>query len=73
MKKLVPAVALFVLACSTSSAHAVVGVVDDVAAATLLVPYFEVDLAHPDGANTLFSVNNASATAVLAPTGAVTS
>ncbi len=34
--------------------------------ATLLLPYFEVDLANPAGMTTLFSVNNASATAVLA-------
>ncbi|MGV3519001.1 hypothetical protein, partial [Luteitalea sp.] len=33
--------------------------------ATLLLPYFEVDLANPAGATTLFSINNASATAVL--------
>jgi hypothetical protein len=38
----------------------------DQPAATLLLPYFEVDLAHPAGANTIFSINNASATAVLA-------
>jgi hypothetical protein len=38
----------------------------DQPAATLLLPYFEVDLANPAGANTIFSVNNASATAVLA-------
>jgi hypothetical protein len=30
-------------------------------AATFLIPYFEVDLGHPGGSNTLFSVNNASA------------
>jgi hypothetical protein len=35
-------------------------------AATLLLPYFEVDLANPAGANTYFAINNASATAVLA-------
>jgi hypothetical protein len=40
--------------------------VADQPAATLLLPYFEVDLANPAGANTLFTVNNASATAVLA-------
>ena len=34
--------------------------------ATLLLPYFEVDLDHPAGVTTLFSINNASATAVLA-------
>jgi hypothetical protein len=33
--------------------------------ATLLLPYFEVDLDNPEGTTTLFSVNNASATAVL--------
>jgi hypothetical protein len=35
-------------------------------AATLLLPYFEVDLDNAQGINTIFSVNNASATAVLA-------
>jgi hypothetical protein len=34
--------------------------------ATLLLPYFEVDLDNMQGQDTLFSVNNASATAVLA-------
>src|SRR6202045_4136253 len=36
-----------------------------VPAATLLLPYFEVDLNNPNGLTTLFSVNNASATAAL--------
>jgi hypothetical protein len=40
--------------------------VDDVPAATLLLPYFEVDLNSPSGITTLFSVNNASAAPVLA-------
>jgi hypothetical protein len=44
-------------------AFAVIGTVDDVPAATLLLPYFEVA---PSGINTLFSINNASATAALA-------
>lgn len=35
-------------------------------AATLLLPYFEVDLDNPSGRSTLFTINNASATAVLA-------
>ncbi len=39
---------------------------DQVPAATLLLPYFEVDLDNRGGSTTLFSVNNASATAVLA-------
>jgi hypothetical protein len=40
--------------------------IDAVPAATLLLPYFEVDLDNPDGVNTLFSVNNASAAPALA-------
>jgi len=47
-------------------ARAEICTVDDVPAATLLLPYFEVDLVNPDGVNTLFSVNNASANAALA-------
>ncbi len=39
--------------------------IGDQPAATLLLPYFEVDLENPGGANTLFSVNNASASAAL--------
>ena len=46
-------------------AAASVCVLDDPPAATLLLPYFEVDLARPDGLTTLFSINNASSTAVL--------
>jgi hypothetical protein len=44
---------------------AVICTIDAVPAATLLLPYFEVDLNNPNGLTTLFSVNNASATAVL--------
>jgi hypothetical protein len=47
-------------------ARAVIGTIDEVPAATLLLPYFEVDLNNPNGLTTLFSINNASATAVLA-------
>ncbi len=35
-------------------------------AATLLLPYFEVDMARPNGQTTIFEVNNSSATAVMA-------
>jgi hypothetical protein len=35
-------------------------------AATMLIPYFEVDLGNPAGQTTLFSVNNASARSTLA-------
>lgn len=41
-------------------------IVAAVPAATLLLPYFEVDLANSSGANTQFSLNDASATAMLA-------
>ncbi|HXO21059.1 MAG TPA: hypothetical protein VOA87_14180, partial [Thermoanaerobaculia bacterium] len=47
-------------------AGAVICTIDDVPAATLLLPYFEVDLANPNGVTTLFSVDNAAAAAVLA-------
>jgi hypothetical protein len=40
--------------------------ITDQPSATLLLPYFEVDLANPAGANTLFTINNASASAILA-------
>lgn len=40
--------------------------VDAVPAATLLVPYFEVNLDNPNGVTTLFSINNASAAATIA-------
>jgi PKD domain/IPT/TIG domain len=46
-------------------AGAVVCTIDAVPAATLLVPYFEVDLGNTTGSETLFSINNASANAVL--------
>jgi hypothetical protein len=46
-------------------AGAVICAVDAVPAATLLLPYFEVDLGNTTGSETLFSINNASASAVL--------
>jgi hypothetical protein len=54
------------LAAAAAPAAAVIGTVDAVPAATLLLPYFEVDLDDPLGVTTLFSINNASATAQLA-------
>jgi hypothetical protein len=47
-------------------AAAEIGTIDDVPAATLLLPYFEVDLSNPSGVTTLFSINNASASAAIA-------
>ncbi|MDA8019886.1 MAG: hypothetical protein MPN21_20795 [Thermoanaerobaculia bacterium] len=40
--------------------------IDAVPAATLLLPYFEVDLNSSNGTNTIFSINNASAAPALA-------
>ena len=48
------------------AASAEIGTIDDVPAATLLLPYFEVDLDNPQGVTTLFSINNASASAAVA-------
>lgn len=49
----------------TDPARAVVGSADIEPGSTLLVPYFEVDLNNPNGATTLVSLTNTSATAVL--------
>ncbi len=67
MKKICLCLALASLLGLGGQAFAVIGTIDDVPAATLLLPYFEVDVDDPvGGVNTLFSINNASATAVLA-------
>jgi hypothetical protein len=68
VRKLTGSLATFIIvaALSAAPAAAVIGTVDDVPSATLLVPYFEVDLDNSNGITTLFSINNASATAVLA-------
>ena len=58
--------ALLLLLPLARPAAALICTVDQVPAATLLLPYFEVDLDNLWGAKTLFSINNASATAVLA-------
>lgn len=59
---------LAILAGLTGPAAAVIGTLDDVPAATLLLPYFEVD---PDplsfnGINTIFSIRNADSAPVVA-------
>jgi len=66
MKKTIFAVAMVALLALSGQASAVIGTIDQVPAATLLLPYFEVNLADTNGITTLFSINNASATAVLA-------
>jgi hypothetical protein len=58
-------VVLLLLLALAGPASAVICTVDSVPSATLLLPYFEVDLGNPNGLTTLFSVNNASALAML--------
>jgi len=60
------AVALLLILGVSGVARADVGTIDAVPAATLLLPYFEVDLSNPSGKTTLMSINNASASAALA-------
>ena len=64
-------VSVVCLLLAAGRAGAEIGTIDDVPAATLLLPYFECELdanlvPATGGVTTLFSINNASATAVLA-------
>lgn len=66
-KKLILGLLLVSLLALGSQAVAKPCTIDQVPAATLLLPYFEVDLDDPSGGiTTLFSINNASANATLA-------
>jgi len=66
VKKLAAALVTLTCLLAVHPARAEIGTADAVPAATLLLPYFEVDLGNANGLTTLFSVNNASATAVVA-------
>jgi hypothetical protein len=66
MKKITLCLALLGLLALGGQAIAEICTIDDVPAATLLLPYFEVNLNDPNGVTTLFSVNNASAAAAIA-------
>ncbi|HEV8632366.1 MAG TPA: hypothetical protein VGV61_18775 [Thermoanaerobaculia bacterium] len=66
MKRFTVCLAIAGLLALGGQAFAVSGAIDDVPAATLLLPYFELDLANSSGVTTLFSINNASATSQLA-------
>ncbi len=66
MKKITFCLVLVGLLVQGLPAAAEVCTIDDVPAATLLLPYFEVDLVNQDCINTLFSINNASAAAAIA-------
>lgn len=59
-------IALVACVTGTLPAFADPSSITDTPAATLLLPYFEVDLGNTNGTTTVFSVNNASATAILA-------
>jgi hypothetical protein len=62
-----PLIALLLLAGPAARpASAVICTTDAVPGATLLLPYFEVDLGDPNGLTTLFSINNSSSAAILA-------
>jgi hypothetical protein len=64
-KKTFLSLALLGLLALGGPAFAELCTIDDVPAATLLLPYFEVDLSSPGGPTTLFDVTNASAAAQL--------
>jgi hypothetical protein len=66
MKKTAVCIALVGLLALGGQAIAEIGTIDDVPAASLLLPYFEVDLNNPDANTTLFSINNASAAPAIA-------
>jgi hypothetical protein len=66
MKRVVAVTLVLAMLGWAVPAPALIGTVDQVPAATLLLPYFEVNLDDANGVQTLLSINNASATAVLA-------
>jgi hypothetical protein len=66
MKKTAFCLVLLGLLALGGQAIAEIGTIDDVPAATLLLPYFEVDLDNPNNITTLFSINNASAAPAIA-------
>src|SRR5688500_9772641 len=66
MKKIALCLALVGVLALSGQAIAEICTIDDVPAATLLLPYFAVILGAADGSTTLPSVNNASAAAATA-------
>jgi len=66
MRKIVLCIALVSLLAPGGQAFARICTIDDVPSATLLLPYFEVDLDNTNGINTLFEINNATAEEILA-------
>lgn len=58
MRKYVIGLLLFGLLAPVAGVRAMLGTIDNTPAATLLLPYFEVDLSNPNGITTLFAINN---------------
>ncbi|HEX6903697.1 MAG TPA: hypothetical protein VF789_28565 [Thermoanaerobaculia bacterium] len=65
MRRIERTLPLLVLLAFVPAAHGASCALDGGPAATLLLPYFEVDLDNPNARTTLFSVNNASNKATL--------
>jgi hypothetical protein len=65
LRRLLVAVAVLFAVLSARPARAVIGTIDNVPSATLLYPYFEIDLGNAQGVNTLIAIQNASASAGL--------
>ncbi|HEY4565398.1 MAG TPA: hypothetical protein VIJ36_20650, partial [Thermoanaerobaculia bacterium] len=66
MSRHLAAILLVALVGFTGRAGAVIGTIDDVPAATLLLPYFEVDPGNSNGITTLLTIRNAAADPVVA-------
>jgi hypothetical protein len=66
MRQLVLSLSLLGALLAGRPALAEIGTLDAVPAATLLLPYFEVDLNSVNGVTTLLSINNASASSAVA-------
>ncbi|HEU4665000.1 MAG TPA: hypothetical protein VFS55_13310 [Dokdonella sp.] len=60
--------AFAIAALLPQASRAAIGTIDDVPGSTLLFPYFEVDTASADGRDTVLTIQNSSATALLAHT-----
>lgn len=66
MKRIATGLVLGAALLWNAPSRAEIGTLDQVPASTLLLPYFEVDLANANGATTLLSIMNASASATMA-------
>lgn len=58
MRKYLIGLLLVGLLAPVAGVRAMLGTIDNTPAATLLLPYFEVDLGNPNGITTLFAINN---------------